>query len=77
MTWEGMISLLPTIGSVIRTYCLWQANMKYVRVSGMTTGLFYGIYYIYYEGWFMVLGYLALLITGAWQVYRNDIKKCD
>ena len=23
LTWGGLISLLPTIGSLIRTYCLW------------------------------------------------------
>lgn len=73
-TWGGLISLLPTIGSMIRAYCLWQSNMKYVRISGITTGILYGSYYIYYEGWFMVLGYLILLIIGIWQVYKNDIK---
>ena len=73
-TWGGLISLLPTVGSMIRSYCLWQSNMKYVRISGITTGILYGGYYIYYEGWFMVLGYLILLIIGIWQVYKNDIK---
>lgn len=73
-TWVGLISLLPTVGSMIRSYCLWQSNMKYVRISGITTGILYGGYYIYYEGWFMVLGYLILLIIGIWQVYKNDIK---
>ena len=48
-TWQGFISLLPTIGSIIRTYCLWQSNMKLVRISGITTGLLYGSYYIYYS----------------------------
>ena len=46
-TWQGIISLLPTIGSIIRTYCLWQSNMKLVRISGITPGLLYGSYYIY------------------------------
>lgn len=73
-TWSGLISLLPTIGSMIRAYCLWQSNMKYVRILGITTGILYGSYYIYYEGWFMVLGYLILLIIGIWQFYKNDIK---
>lgn len=73
-TWVGLISLLPTIGSMIRAYCLWQSNMKYVRISGITTGILYGSYYIYYEGWFMVLGYLILLFIGIWQVCKNDIK---
>ena len=56
VTWNGYISLLPTIGSIIRTYCLWQSNMKLVRISGITTGVLYGSYYIYYNSWFMVLG---------------------
>ena len=75
VTWGGLISLLPTIGSIIRTYCLWQSNMKLVRLSGVTTGMLYGSYYLYYQSWFMVLGDLILLITGILAIYRNDIKK--
>lgn len=74
-SWAGWISLLPTIGSIIRTYCLWQSDMKLVRISGITTGIFYGSYYIYYKSWFMVLGDLILLLIGIYEVYRNDIKK--
>lgn len=75
-TWNGYISLLPTIGSIIRTYCLWQSNMKLVRISGITTGIFYGIYYIYYQSPLMVLGDLLLLLVGLYSVYKNDIKLC-
>lgn len=74
LTWTGYISLFPTIGSMIRSYCLWQDNMKLVRISGITTGILYGSYYIYYHSWFLVLGYLILLIIGIYQVYNNDIK---
>lgn len=76
-TWHGVISLLPTIGSMIRAYCLWQSNMKLVRVSGITTGILYGSYYIYYHSWIMVLGDLILLIVGIVTVYKNDIKKVN
>lgn len=72
-TWNGAISFLPTIGSIIRTYCLWQSNMKLVRISGITTGLFYGLYYIYYQSWFMVLGELILLLVGIYSVLKNDV----
>ena len=75
LTWNGYISLLPTIGSIIRTYCLWQSNMKLVRISGITTGLFYGSYYIYYNSWFMVLGDFILLITGIYALWQNDIRR--
>ncbi len=75
LTWNGYISLLPTIGSIIRTYCLWQSDMKLVRISGITTGVFYGSYYIYYNSWYMVLGDFILLITGIYTLWNNDIKK--
>ena len=74
VTWNGLISLLPTIGSIIRTYCLWQSNMRLVRISGITTGIFYGTYYIFYQSWFMVLGDLILLLVGIYAVYKNDLK---
>ena len=74
LTWNGLISLLPTIGSIIRTYCLWQSDMRLVRISGITTGIFYGTYYIFYQSWFMVLGDLILLVVGIYAVYKNDLK---
>ncbi len=73
-TWNGCISLLPTIGSIIRTYCLWQSNMKLVRISGITTGVSYGLYYLYYQSWFIVLGDILLIITSILSIYKNDIK---
>lgn len=74
-TWNGYISLLPTIGSMIRSYCLWQSDMKLVRISGITTGILYGLYYTYYQSWFLVLGYIILLTVSIIAVYNNDIKK--
>lgn len=71
-TWNGLISLLPTIGSMIRSYCLWQSDMKLVRISGVTTGILYGSYYIYYQGWFMVLGFGILFITSIFSLIKND-----
>ncbi len=73
-TWNGLISLLPTIGSIIRTYCLWQSNMKLVRISGITTGIFYGLYYSYYQSWFIVMGDILLLIVSAINIYKYDVK---
>lgn len=75
LTWNGYISLLPTIGSIIRTYCLWQSDMKLVRISGITTGILYGSYYIYYNSWFMVLGDFILLITVIYALWQNDIRR--
>lgn len=74
-TWNGLISILPTIGSIIRTYCLWQSNMKLVRISGITTGILYGLYYLYYHSWFIVMGDIILLVTSIISIYKNDIRK--
>lgn len=74
-TWQGYISLLPTIGSMIRVYCLWQTNMKLVRISGLTTGILYGLYYLYYNAWFLVLGDVLLFIVSVCSIYKYDIRK--
>lgn len=76
LTYQGYISLLPTIGSMIRVYCLWQTNMKLVRISGLTTGVLYGTYYLYYQGWFLVFGDILLIIISLLSIYKYDIKKC-
>ncbi len=73
-TWSGYISLLPTIGTVFRTYALWQSNMKIVRVSGFTTGILYGLYYLYYGAYLIALGDLILIIVSIIAMYNNDIK---
>ena len=73
-TWAGPISILPTLGTLIRTYCLWQSDMKLVRYSGITTAITYGAYYIYYQSTFMVIGDLILLITGIVSMYKYDVK---
>ena len=74
-TWTGFISLLPTIGSMIRTYCLWQTDMKLVRISGMTTGITYGLYYSYYESWWLVFGDIILIVISIINICKRDIKR--
>ena len=74
-TWNGFISLLPTIGSMIRTYCLWQTDMKLVRISGMTTGITYGLYYSYYESWWLVFGDIIIIVISIINICKRDIKR--
>lgn len=74
-SWQGIISLLPTIGTMIRVYCLWQENMTLVRVSGLTTGILYGLYYVFYKSWFLVLGDIILFIVSLISIYKYDLKK--
>lgn len=48
--------------------------MKLVRISGITTGVLYGLYYSYYQSWFIVMGDIILLFTSIISIYKNDIK---
>lgn len=74
ITWNGIVSLLPTIGCIVRTYSLWQSNMKYVRISGIVAGILFGIYYIYYQGWLMAIGYILLIIISLYNFLKVDLK---
>ncbi len=74
ITWNGIISLLPTVASIVRTYCLWQSQMKYVRMSGIISGILFGMYYMYYLSWFMVTGYFILFVISLYNVCKIDLK---
>ena len=76
-TWQGMISFLPTIGSLIRVYCLWQSDMKWVRISGMTTAITYGAYYACFNGVFLVFGYILLFVISFVSFLEKDVKIVD
>lgn len=73
LTWRGFVSLLPTIGSLIRTYCLWQSSMTLIRFSGVTTGLTYSAYYAIYGGWPLMIGYLLVLVVGFVEFFGKDV----
>ena len=76
-SWAGWISLLPTIASLIRTHCLWQTKMKWVRLSGIAAAILFGAYYVYYRSWFMVMGYVLLFIICIIEILKNDVKNND
>lgn len=74
-TWAGPISFWPTIASFIRTYCLWQTKyMRLVRISGIITGIFNSIYFIYYNSAIMALGYILLIVAGIINFFKYDVK---
>lgn len=74
LTWQGIISFLPTIGSIIRVYCLWQSDMKLVRLSGMSTAITYGLYYACFDATFLILGYVLLFVISAFSFIEKDLK---
>ena len=74
-TWAGFISLLPTTASVVRTYCLWQTDMKLIRISGIVSGFLFSVYYLFYRSWFLIMGYGFLFAAGVYAFVRNDVLK--
>ena len=70
-TWAGPISLLPTIGAMIRTYAAWQPRMGLIRIAGVITGALYVPYFIYYNSPAMAIGYAILLLVGMYEVIKH------
>lgn len=71
LTWDGAISLLPTIGGMVRTYAAWQPRMGPIRLAGVLTGILYVPYFIYYDSLIMALGYAILLLVGLYEVFKH------
>lgn len=71
LTWDGWISLLPTIGGMVRTYAAWQPRMGPIRLAGVLTGILYVPYFIYYDSLIMALGYAILLLVGLYEVFKH------
>ena len=70
-TWAGPISLLPTIGAMVRTYAAWQPRMGLIRIAGVVTGALYVPYFVYYNSPAMAVGYGILLLVGIYEVIQH------
>ena len=71
ITWDGPLSLLPTLGTMFRTYAAWQTRMGLIRVAGIVTGLLYVPYFICYDSVVMATGYMILLLVGIYEVIKH------
>lgn len=45
-----------------------------INIADNTTGISDGLYYSFYQTWFIVLGDIILLMTSILSIYKNDIK---
>lgn len=70
-TWDGPISLLPTIGAMLRTFAAWQSRMTLIRFAGIATGALYLPYFVYYDSPAMAIGYGILLLVGIYEVVKH------
>lgn len=75
ITYDGTISLLPTMASIIGIYCLWVPHTKYLKFSSLIKGMFYAVYYAYYGGWFLVWGYTVVFLFSFYILIKDERKK--
>ncbi len=75
VTWDGLVSiwLLPT--SLYRSYCLWQKDMKLIRLSGALSGFSSLVYYIAFGAWLVAAGSLLTTLVSAYEYYIKDIRR--
>ncbi|MDO4271481.1 MAG: YgjV family protein [Candidatus Saccharibacteria bacterium] len=73
LTWEGVVTLLPMVGTMFRTYAAWQPHMSLIRIAGIVTGATYIPYYLLHgsEGTILAIGYGILLIVGIYEVIKH------
>ena len=71
LTWEGPISLLPTIGAMFRTYAAWQPRMGLIRLAGLATGALYIPYFVAHNSPVMAIGYAILMLVGLHEIIKH------
>ena len=74
-TYNGLISILPTISVIIYTFAIWTGNLKVIRFTEIIACSLYLIYNIEV---YAITGFIATVvefIAGIIAVYRFDIKK--
>lgn len=71
VTWEGWLSLLPTIGAMTRTYAAWQPRMGPIRIAGVITGALYIPYFVGHNAPIMAIGYAILMLVGISEIIKH------
>lgn len=61
----------------IRSLLFCHSDMKWVRISGMTTAITYGAYYACFDGVFLVFGYVLLFVISFVSFLEKDVKIFD
>lgn len=73
ITFDGLISLFPTMASIIGVYCLWVPDVKYLKISSLIKGLFYSVYYVYYDSWILVWGYMVVFLFSSYALIKCNL----
>lgn len=72
-TYDGIISILPVVGTILYTYSIWQSNIKQYKLIGFITDVFLVIYNIYIKS---IFGIISEFILGICSLhgYLIDLK---
>ncbi len=74
-TWEGWITMVPTIASFLKCHTLWQNNTKTIRKNGIPIQILWLIYAIYLNSYVSIFFQIVLIISIAVAIVRLDILK--
>ena len=79
LTYDGIISILPVVSSIIYTSTLWQDNVRIIRIGTFSMILTYFIYNIAVEAYTGAFVEGILLISSVLAIVKLDIlnKKID
>lgn len=75
LTWQGFITILPTVGSMIICITIWQHNTKNIRRYGVIVQILWLIYGIYLGSYVVVASEIVLIISTIWAIVKLDIKQ--
>lgn len=75
LTWEGFITVLPTLGSMIVCVTTWQNNTKNIRRYGVVVQILWLAYAIYLGSYMVIVSEIILIISTIWSIINLDIKQ--
>ncbi|MGI5842315.1 MAG: GNAT family N-acetyltransferase [Christensenellales bacterium] len=75
LTWDGWITLVPTVASFIKCFNMWQNNSKSIRRYGIPIQILWLIYGIYLGSYVSIVSQIILIIAIAVAIVRLDIIK--
>ena len=74
-SYNGLISLLPSIAVIIYSIALWQDNLTITRVTEVISCLLFIIYNIKFYAIFGIISTILELIFAIVAIYRFDLRK--
>lgn len=76
-TFNGIISLLPTIAVILYSIALWNGNMKIIRATEIISCTLFIIYDIKVLAFTGLVATIIEMISAIFALYRFDIKKSN